>query len=134
MLRTGKTSAIVAGTASLRGTPQAAFAKLADPAGKTKLDRHPGAGLRSLLSRQPCTHQPAIIPLRSSVGESGNHVIALARRLQGTSPDAPTKSRELRGSVVMQECFRDIHTTHIVRDPPVIYSGRTGNPETLCWK
>ena len=24
--------------------------------------------------------------------------------------------------------------THIVRDPPVIYSGRTGNPETLCWK
>ena len=26
------------------------------------------------------------------------------------------------------------YTTHIVRDPPVIYSGRTGNPETLCWK
>ena len=26
------------------------------------------------------------------------------------------------------------YTTHIVRDPSVIYSGRTGNPETLCWK
>jgi hypothetical protein len=26
------------------------------------------------------------------------------------------------------------HTTHFVGDPPVIYSGRTGNPETLCWK
>ena len=29
------------------------------------------------------------------------------------NPDAPTKSRELRGSVVMQECFRDI-TQHIL--------------------
>ena len=26
------------------------------------------------------------------------------------------------------------HTTHFVRDPSVIYSGRTGYPETLCWK
>ena len=31
-------------------------------------------------------------------------------------------------------CCRDIHPTHFVGDPPVIYSGRTGNPETLCWK
>ena len=73
---------------------------------KTNFDRHPGAGLRGLLSRLPCTHQPAIIPLRSSGGESGNLVIALPRRCQATSPDAPTKSRELRGSVVMQERLR----------------------------
>lgn len=36
--------------------------------------------------------------------------------------------------VGMEECFRENHTTHFVGDPPVIYSGRTGNPETLCWK
>ena len=82
---------------------------------KNNFDRHPGAGLRGLLSRLPCTHQPAIIPLRSSGGESGNLVIALPRRCQATSPDAPTKYRELRGDVGMQECFRDNHTTHIVR-------------------
>ena len=57
-------------------------------------------------------------------------VIALPRRCQGTSPDAPTKYRELRGSVVMQECFRDNHTTHIVRSvirssfPPLFFSCR----------
>ena len=44
--------------------------KLVTPAGKTNLDRHPGAGLRGLLARLPFTHQPAIIPLRSSGGES----------------------------------------------------------------
>ena len=54
----------------------------------------------------------AIIPLRSSVGESGNLVIALARRCQGTSPDAPTKSRELRGSVVMQDASGTLHNTY----------------------
>ena len=26
------------------------------------------------------------------------------------------------------------NTTHFVCDPPVIYSGRAGNPETLRWK
>jgi hypothetical protein len=57
---------------------------------KNNLDRHPGAGLRGLLSRLPCPHQPAIIPLRSSGGESVNFAIALSRRCQATSPDAPT--------------------------------------------
>jgi hypothetical protein len=33
MLRTGKTAAIIAGSSSFCGTSQAAFAKLADPAG-----------------------------------------------------------------------------------------------------
>ena len=57
-----------------------------------------------------------------------NLVIALARRCHATSPDAPTKYRELRGSVVMQECFRDNHTTHIVRlvvPPTLILFGPT---------
>ena len=54
----------------------------------------------------PDARKLAIIPLRSSGGESGNLVIALARRCQATSPDAPTKIRELRGSVVMQERLR----------------------------
>ena len=51
---------------------------------KTNFDRHPGAGLRGLLVSAEGTdkNQPAIIPLRSSGGESGNLVIALARRCQ----------------------------------------------------
>ena len=45
--------------------------KLADPAGKTKLVQDPGAGLRSLLSRIALVApNPAIIPLRSSGGDS----------------------------------------------------------------
>jgi len=82
---------------------------------QTKLDRHPGAGLRGLLSQvPPVTMELAIIPLRSSGGESGNLVIALTRRCQATSPDAPTKSRELRGSVVMQECLPGQNTRAVI--------------------
>ena len=44
---------------------------MADPAGKTKLVRDPVAGLRSLLSRIALVApNPAIIPLRSSGGDS----------------------------------------------------------------
>ena len=43
-LRTGKTSAIVAATVSFRGTPQAAFAKQADAAGKANQSDTPAAG------------------------------------------------------------------------------------------
>jgi len=51
---------------------------------KNYFDRHPGAGLRGLLVSAEGTDksQPAIIPLRASVGESVNHVIALPRRRQ----------------------------------------------------
>jgi hypothetical protein len=49
--------------------------------------------------------------------ENARHSAPLIRLDAGTgrttSPDAPTKSRELRGSVGMQECFRDI-TQHIL--------------------
>jgi len=94
----------------------------------------PALGFAACCLGCPRTHQPAIIPLRSSVGESVNLVIALARRCQGTSPDAPTKIRELRGSVVMQECFRDI-TQHILCVTLRSFiPGAQGTRETLCWK
>ena len=89
----GQDAAIDAVTSSFRGTSQAAFAKLADTAGKTNWSDTLPLGFAACWSRLPgkTNTQPAIIPLRSSGGESGNHVIALSRRCQATSPDAPTK-------------------------------------------
>ena len=47
-------------------------------------------------------------------------------------PDAPTNGQ--RAAPLSCRMLPGHYTTHIVRDPSVIYSGRTGNPETLCWK
>ena len=76
----------------------------------------------------PDARKLAIIPLRSSGGESGNHVIALARRCQATSPDAPTNNRELRGSVGMQECFRDRIQHILCVTLPSFIPGAQGTP------
>ena len=71
----------------------------------------------------PDARKLAIIPLRSSVGESGNHVIALARRCQATSPDAPTKYRELRGGVRLLRFCR--HASGVVEKKAKTYATNT---------
>ena len=117
------------------------YAKLTGLTHKTNLDRDPVAGLRSLLSRISLfALNPAIIPLRSSARDSDS--TACAGATAPLASDAVTGGigmkdrRSLRCSFV-RACglalLPEPHTTHIVRDPPVIYSGRTGNPETLCW-
>jgi len=71
MLRTGKASAISAGSIKLSVASQATLPKLADPARKTKMVRDPIAGLRGLLSRIALVApNPASIPLRSIGGDS----------------------------------------------------------------
>ena len=150
MLRTGKTSALTVSTASFRG---AALAKLADLTAKTKLVRDPVAGLRGLLSRLPCRHQPAIIPLRSIVGDSDSLASRsrdCARWQVTLSPSRPGQRHRLRGwlsrttgeaygapasAIVASPCSPVLHTTHIVRSfrsflAPHIYSFRADTPHS----
>ena len=82
---------------------------------------------RFTLAPENARHSATLI--RPDVGKVGAHFVArLGPRDQTPRRMASERLRCHAG------CFRDNYTTHIVRDPPVIYSGRTGNPETLCWK
>ncbi len=80
---------------------------------------HPSAG-----------HHSATLQ-RRGVGESCHRAGATMPGHESRRPDKISRASRLR-------CHAGVlpghYTTHIVRDPPVIYSGRTGNPETLCWK
>jgi hypothetical protein len=91
--------------------------RMADLTDKTRLVRDPVAGLRSLLSRIALVApNPAIIPLRSIGGDSDS-LASRWRDCAGNESSRPGErgTHRLRGSVVMQECFRDItqHTLSV---------------------
>ena len=68
----GQDAARVAVTASFHGAPQAALAKLADPAGKIIWSDTTAAGCGQVCRARPCTHRVAAHALRSDVVESKN--------------------------------------------------------------
>ena len=82
---------------------------------------------RFTLAPENARHSAALI--RPDVGKAGR---ALRCAPGASRPDAPTSGQ--RAASLSCRMLPGHYTTHIVRDPSVIYSGRTGNPETLCWK
>ena len=102
-----KMSALCTKTGGLFFVPQAALRKTAGLVLRINQSGHQSNRFtacrwRFALTPENARHSAPLIRLDAGTGRA-------------TSPDAPTKYRERRGSVVMQECFRDItqHTLSV---------------------
>ena len=132
-LCTGKTSAIVAATVQLSTATQAPRRKLADAAevAPTLVGLTP----RRWTSRPAVSGSPVLPwnwPSFRSVPVAGSQKTWLT--LRGFAPALITGQIGFGYAAPLSwRMLPARNTTHFVDDPPDIYSGRLGNPETLAW-